>query len=235
MEIWYKIFFIIFWKIFFSYFFYFPWFFKLRKFDIPTSVDDIEAVACDDINQLIYIAEEGKHKITAFNFPQATNETIVTLAYNYSFTIDTELDDPQSGIEGLTVDPIHNVLYAANEKNEKMLFKLNNMGEVLMISYPDFSDDLSGLCYDPSFDHLWVVSDRSERFFFFILWFFYFLFFYFWTKPPINFFYFFIHFWCITCEIWFYFLFIAFWAHFFLKLFSSLFRGFLIIWTSSLI
>ena len=37
--------------------------------------DDVEAVACDDVNKLIFIGQEEEYKITAFSLPDLSNST----------------------------------------------------------------------------------------------------------------------------------------------------------------
>ena len=46
----------------------------LQLWDFGESHNDLEAVACDDTNQRIYIAEEGYMRITSFILPLKENE-----------------------------------------------------------------------------------------------------------------------------------------------------------------
>jgi len=135
----------------------------LGKHGFNKSYTDIESVACDDVNKLIYIGEEGAHRIHSFYLPNRDNHD-EDLEEVGQFRIEPASDDTRSGLEGMTVDTTRNVLYITNEKHPKVLYTVQPDGTILDMSYPDFdSGDLSGVCYDNALDLIWYLSDQKER------------------------------------------------------------------------
>ena len=133
---------------------------------------DIETVACDDVNKLIYVAEERRHIVHSYRLPSGSGTyTIVAddkdphLIQVNSFFIDPASKDGKSGLEGMTVDTRRNILYLANEKHPKVFYTVRPDGAIMGMSYPDFSGDLSGMDYDEQLDLIWILSDQSERLF----------------------------------------------------------------------
>eukprot|EP00012_Vannella_robusta_P002789 CAMPEP_0206186580 /NCGR_PEP_ID=MMETSP0166-20121206/2487_1 /ASSEMBLY_ACC=CAM_ASM_000260 /TAXON_ID=95228 /ORGANISM="Vannella robusta, Strain DIVA3 518/3/11/1/6" /LENGTH=406 /DNA_ID=CAMNT_0053601991 /DNA_START=95 /DNA_END=1315 /DNA_ORIENTATION=+ len=141
-----------------------------------TSHHDVEAVTCDDANQLIYIAEEGKMTITSFVLPRTTDKSTYHVSSKKpflkpvsSFYVDlqgirsTKPDLP--GLEGLTWVPSHDLFIAAVEKKPSLLLTISKEGDLKEAQKTNFSGDLSGVAYDDELDKLWVLSDKSERVF----------------------------------------------------------------------
>merc|ERR1712137_349549 len=144
----------------------------IQRFQFPDSLGDIETVACDDINKLIYVAEERKHMVHSFRLPNGPGSYMIEedsenpyLIKVNSFFIEPASNDGKSGLEGMTVDTKRNIIYLANEKHPKVFYTVRPDGSVMGMSYPDFSGDLSGMDYDEKLDLIWIVSDQSERLF----------------------------------------------------------------------
>jgi uncharacterized protein YjiK len=125
----------------------------------------MEAVACDDANGLIYIAEEENMRITSYILPTTEGDMKgnkkLTMVKN--FTLSTHGGDPASGLEGLAVDSRNGLLYVTYEKKPKMVYTVDFDGNELNLVYPAFAGDLAGLDYDGKNDYLWIVSDQASR------------------------------------------------------------------------
>ena len=85
------------------------------------------------------------------------------------FTLDLGEIQDTTGLEGLTVDTTRGILYAANEKLPKAIYKMHLNGTLISEIFTEFSKDLSGLSYDEALDILWAISDESERYFYILL------------------------------------------------------------------
>jgi len=143
--------------------------------------DDSEAVACDDTNQLIYMAEEGYMRITSFILPRINQTDTYTTSKkgnlwlievsHFEVNLDgireepDEEDEDPPGLEGLTWIPTTNSFVVANEKNPPLVITVSLEGEIEHVEYVQYPDDVSGLAYDSELDLLWVLSDQSERVF----------------------------------------------------------------------
>lgn len=71
---------------------------------------------------------------------------------------------PKLGIEGMTYIPKHDIFLVANEKKPTLISGISEKGEIIFITEPSFSKDISDLAYDEDLDKLWVLSDESQRF-----------------------------------------------------------------------
>jgi len=141
----------------------------IEQYSFDKNFRDIECVACDDVNGIIYMAEESNHIVHSFVLPN--NEGSWEEGNNHpklipidEFHIEPASSDTKSGLEGMTVDTKRNRLYIANEKHPVVLYTVSPAGDILNTSYPVFdSGDLSGACYDEALDLLWLVSDQNTR------------------------------------------------------------------------
>lgn len=139
------------------------------QWGFDSSLRDIESVACDPVNNVIYIAQEEAKVVTAFRFPLQEGDWDVddfgnrALILLYQFPIIYDAGDSKSGIEGMTVDTKENLLCLVNEKHPKVFYKYQSNGVLRNETYPNYSGDLSGVCYDEVLNLFWFVSDQSER------------------------------------------------------------------------
>jgi len=66
-----------------------------------------------------------------------------------------------SGLEGITYDPILKTFYLLNEKKPSLLIKLDEELNLISIDTLNFAKDVSGIFYDPE-NFLWILSDESQ-------------------------------------------------------------------------
>lgn len=66
----------------------------LQKWRLPSDVHkDVEAVSCDDQNQLIYIMEEGRMRLSSFILPNKNNEDSFHLKNSrYELILNSQMD-----------------------------------------------------------------------------------------------------------------------------------------------
>ena len=112
---------------------------------------DLEGIAYDHHHDVLWVVEERKRELIKIS-PAGTE--LERRPINIT-------GKPNSGLEGITIDSTDHI-WIANEKKPAQLLLLN----------PDFSikerveigsaKDLSGLCWDPHLDALWIVSDESK-------------------------------------------------------------------------
>ncbi len=67
-----------------------------------------------------------------------------------------------SGLEGITFNPLTGHFYVLNEKNPSLLIELNDEFEVISIDTLKFSKDVSGIFYDETDNVLWILSDENQ-------------------------------------------------------------------------
>lgn len=151
----------------------------LQVWNYPGKRKDVEAVTCDDHNQLLYIAEEGQMRITSYVLPHSDDPLTYTLTKHNralieldqlvidlsDWRVDYDDDDPP-GLEGLTWNPLSQQLMMANEKRPTLILSVTpSTGKIEEVINPSYVDDLSGLAYDDELQLLWVLSDKQDRMF----------------------------------------------------------------------
>jgi uncharacterized protein YjiK len=70
-----------------------------------------------------------------------------------------------SGLEGITYDPVRKIFYVLNEKKPRLLITLDEELNELSRDTLNFSKDVSGIFYDNIDSTLWILSDESQRIF----------------------------------------------------------------------
>jgi len=66
-----------------------------------------------------------------------------------------------SGIEGITYCSSRESFFLVHEKSPGKLIEWSPSKGVIAENELDFADDYSGICWDPSEDKLWIISDVS--------------------------------------------------------------------------
>jgi len=122
----------------------------IQTYDIKGS--NLEGISTYTENKLL-IAEESKKKIVVFDM--LTGKSI-------KYKIDYKNKDPNSGIEGVTFDNNSNTIFILNEKNPGKLIQLRNDFSVLAKYKLDFAADYSGIFYEKTSNHLWILSDQNN-------------------------------------------------------------------------
>jgi len=73
--------------------------------------------------------------------------------------------ETNNGLEGITYIPDTHKIYISNEKNPKIILKLDLDGNIFYNSQIDYSKDIAGLYYDQTDDILWILSQESNKIF----------------------------------------------------------------------
>ena len=66
------------------------------------------------------------------------------------------------GLEGIAYNENNDEYFIINEKNPRLLIRLNNEFDELSRDTLKWASDFSGLCYDKVENVLWVISDESK-------------------------------------------------------------------------
>lgn len=122
----------------------------IQTYDFKGS--NIEGVSTYTENKLL-LAEESKKKIIVLDM--VTGESS-------KHKISYKNNDPNSGIEGVTFDKNSNTIFILNEKKPGKLIRLRNDFSVLSKYDLRFAADYSGIFYESSSNHLWILSDQNR-------------------------------------------------------------------------
>jgi uncharacterized protein YjiK len=116
---------------------------------------DLEGVTFVD-NQNLYIAEERFRQIVKLDLQG--NELMRR-------DIPVEINDINSGLEGISYSTFNNHFYILNEKTPGVLIETDQNLNVLDTYTLSFANDYSGICVDNKNNELWIVSDESASVF----------------------------------------------------------------------
>jgi len=123
----------------------------LRKIEVHA--DDPEGITTNEIGDTLYVAEEGKRTILKYTL----NGQLVGKAIRVNVS-----GFANHGLEGITYVPPASGFWVTNEKDPRLLIRLQpNDTEAQRFPF-EASGDLSGLCYDPEGPFLWLISDESQ-------------------------------------------------------------------------
>eukprot|EP00324_Dicrateria_rotunda_P001203 CAMPEP_0206155308 /NCGR_PEP_ID=MMETSP1474-20131121/2025_1 /ASSEMBLY_ACC=CAM_ASM_001110 /TAXON_ID=97495 /ORGANISM="Imantonia sp., Strain RCC918" /LENGTH=245 /DNA_ID=CAMNT_0053553905 /DNA_START=222 /DNA_END=956 /DNA_ORIENTATION=- len=136
---------------------------EIQKLKFDSSHHDIEAIACNDKEGYLYIAEEGHRKVQAFLLEDYDGKSLKE-AYHFSVVTGNSTSS-RSGLEGMTCNTNTGDIYIANEKGPAMIVRCHLNGEEYDSNEIHYSRDISGLAYDDALDLLWVLSDQNEQVF----------------------------------------------------------------------
>lgn len=117
---------------------------------IPVSASDLEGITTSPNEDTLYVVEETLSQVSTF----LANGTKVS-----SFPVNV-WTDPKHKLEGITLGP-DGILYLLNEKFPTMLLALSGTTELSRQTLT-YSSDVSDICYDPTLDCFWIVSDESQ-------------------------------------------------------------------------
>ena len=113
---------------------------------------DMEGITLSKNCDTIYVVEEKKKVVTAFNLNG------VKL---YSFSANVATSD-NSALEGITINKTTNTLYVINEKDPRMILGYNNLTEIWRKTI-DYASDISDIYYEESTNCFWLISDESAK------------------------------------------------------------------------
>jgi len=122
----------------------------IDKIQLPTT--DNEGVCFDGEGNLI-VVNETKRRLLKID---SEGEIIQQLK------IKGKQKHKNSGLEGVCFNEKEKSLYVINEKSPKQLLKLNKEGKITESFKLNFSNDVSGICFDNSSNSFWLVSDESK-------------------------------------------------------------------------
>lgn len=119
---------------------------------VVASGSDMEGIALSKNCDTIYVVEEKKKQVTAFDL--SGNKL-------FSFSVDVATSD-NSALEGITIDTKSNTLYVINEKDPRMILGYSNLTEIWRKSI-DYASDISDIWYESSSSCFWLISDESAK------------------------------------------------------------------------
>lgn len=125
----------------------------LDKIQLPTT--DNEGVCFDGEGNLIVVNETKRKLLKIDNKGEVFRK----------LKIKGKQKNKNSGLEGVCFDKKEKVLYVINEKSPRKLLKLDEEGKIIDSFKLNFSNDVSGICFDNSSNSFWVVSDESHSIF----------------------------------------------------------------------
>jgi len=119
---------------------------------IVTSGVDMEGITLSADCDTIYVVEEKKKIVTAFN---------INGSKLYSFNANVAVSD-NNALEGITFNKSSNTLYVINEKDPRMILGYKDLIEVWRKSI-DYASDISDIYYEDSINCFWLISDESSK------------------------------------------------------------------------
>lgn len=119
---------------------------------IVSSGSDMEGIALSKNCDTIYVVEEKKKQVTAFDL--SGNKL-------FSFSADVATSD-NSALEGITINIATNTLYVINEKDPEMMLGYKNLTEIWRKTIV-YASDISDICYENSSNCFWLISDESAK------------------------------------------------------------------------
>ncbi|HUS31621.1 MAG TPA: SdiA-regulated domain-containing protein [Kofleriaceae bacterium] len=116
---------------------------------------DLEALGYDFTRNEFLIADELKAKIWTIDEDGDRHDSIEV----------DNADDGNSGIEGIVVTTPDDRLFAVKEKDPARIYELETDGTLVDSKKIDFAKDLSGISYNASDKHIYVLSDEDHTLF----------------------------------------------------------------------
>jgi hypothetical protein len=118
---------------------------------IVTNGTDYEGIAFSINYDTIFVVEEINWKVV-----------MLDLSGNWLGEFEVDHDPNQvSGLEGITIDPETGHVFVLAEKNDPQLIELTVEGVELFRTTLNFSTDVSGICFHPVWNNLFIVSDEG--------------------------------------------------------------------------
>jgi uncharacterized protein YjiK len=125
---------------------------------------DLEGIACDDKNQRLLFAIEGKDNILIISLPSLEKKDVISI--NRRFHGRKILKkDKKHGLEGITIDDEGNI-YLLNqsydflpEKDPSVMLRVNEKGEILELYDIGFTD-MAGITFHNGL--FYIVSDDED-------------------------------------------------------------------------
>ena len=131
----------------------------LQALNYPGS--DLEGVSMYKGNKIL-IAVEGTRELVEYDY-MVDNGSFTSHTMNYT-NVDLSPAGDNSRIEGVTYDPINDIIYFLNEKNPGALIKADGSFNVIA-EYPDplnHGGDYSASFYEEETGLLWIGSDQTS-------------------------------------------------------------------------
>ena len=114
--------------------------------------EDLEGIAVDPTDGSLWVVEEKRSIIVHTDMLGNVLDT---------FSININIVDENSGMEGIAINESLNRIYILTEKEPSLLLELDKMGNILNQTQLDFAEDYSGMSYDALENELWIYSDKS--------------------------------------------------------------------------
>lgn len=120
---------------------------------------DLEGIAVDPVDGTLWVVEERKREVVNVSREGAVlSSTFLEIPGN----------NPNDGLEGITIRPQNRHFYVLNEKNPRLLIHLNSQLAIQNITPIDFSGeffmgDIAGIDYNSRENTLWILSDQSAK------------------------------------------------------------------------
>lgn len=126
---------------------------------LPYEGEDMEGITLDVARNALWIVEERRREMLRLSLQGEVLDVV---------SLDIGQEDPNNGLEGITVNPLNGHLYVVNQRNPRVLFELDAQQELIEIHDIDFEapftmGDLSGLFYDKTQNELWLLSAASQK------------------------------------------------------------------------
>lgn len=115
---------------------------------------DPEGIAIDPNGSSLWVAEEDSSLIVQID----------TLG-NIIKSISVPGSQGDNGLEGITINSSNGHFFLLKEQNPSALIELDSSFSLLRFKRMTFAFDFSGIFYEPNNQHLWIVSDQSEKVF----------------------------------------------------------------------
>lgn len=113
---------------------------------------DMEGITLSKNCDTIYVVEEKKKLVTAFNL---NGNKLASFSANVA-TIDN------NALEGITINKMSNQLFVINEKDPRMILGFNGSTETWRKTI-DYTLDISDIYYEDSTNCFWIISDESKK------------------------------------------------------------------------
>jgi uncharacterized protein YjiK len=116
--------------------------------------EDLEGITVIDDSTLAIVLERTREVVIIDTSGKEINRAALNLK-----------GELNSGLEGITYDPIEKKFCVLNEKNPRLLITLDENLAELRRDTLNFSKDVSGIYFDTIDTTLWILSDESQGIF----------------------------------------------------------------------
>jgi uncharacterized protein YjiK len=122
--------------------------------ELPYVGFDLEGVTYNPTKNIIAVTEERKREVVLMDYTSGDELG--------AYPIDVEVNNENSGLEGISYSHTNQAYYIVNEQLPGVLIVWNPQHGIINSRTLNFADDYSAIFVDTKNSLLWIVSDQSQ-------------------------------------------------------------------------